>query len=102
MNQEETIWDIQTRVIRIEKKLDKLIPEIRDVSKCIVSMRESMSCVQPSNHGRKGTMPRSRKGCFKKKEHKHKGMEELHSVDQYHSDEQTRNYHNIARAEEGS
>ncbi len=32
--------------------------------------------------------------------HKHKGMEELHSVEQYHSDEKTREYHNIARAGE--
>ncbi len=32
------------------------------------SAKLSMSCVQPSNHGRKGTMPRSRKGCFKKKD----------------------------------
>ena len=32
------------------------------------SAKLSMSCVQPSNHGRKGAMPRSREGCFKKKE----------------------------------
>ena len=31
------------------------------------SAKLSVSCVQPSNHGRKGTMPRSRKGGFKGK-----------------------------------
>ncbi len=36
-------------------------------SKPLTSARLSTSCVQPSNHGRKGAMPRSRKGCFKKK-----------------------------------
>ena len=49
---------IDMQLARIEAKLDKLIPEVRDVSKCIVSMRESMSKAQPSNHGRIGKMPR--------------------------------------------
>ncbi len=40
----------------------------KDISKHLKSARLSTSCVQPSNHGRKGAMPRSRKGCFKKKE----------------------------------
>ncbi len=35
------------------------------ISKPLKSARLSTSCVQPNNHGRKGTMPRSRKGCFK-------------------------------------
>ena len=38
------------------------------ISKPLASARLSTSCKQPSNHGRKGTMPRSRKGCFKKKD----------------------------------
>ena len=39
MNQEETIWDIQNRVIEMGKKLDKLIPVIRDVSKYIMEAK---------------------------------------------------------------
>lgn len=46
------------RLNRIEGKIDKLIPELRDVSKCIASMKESMSCANPANHGRIGKMPR--------------------------------------------
>ncbi len=53
-------------ILRLERKIDKLIPEVKDNSKSLASMKESLSCVQPSNHGRKGTMPRSRKGCFAK------------------------------------
>jgi len=43
---------------RIEAKLDKLLPEKEDKSKCTVSARLSTSCEQPSNHGRIGKMPR--------------------------------------------
>ncbi len=53
-----TRTELMQKLNIIEGKLDKLIPEVRDVSKCIVSMRESMSKAQPANHGRIGKMPR--------------------------------------------
>ena len=64
LNEEQYQWiqnklnGMDNRLFTIEKKVDKLIPEVRDVSKCIISMRESMSKAQPSNHGRIGKMPR--------------------------------------------
>ncbi len=45
-----------------------VVAEKEDKSKCLVSARESTSKEQPSNHGRKGKLPRSREGCFKNKE----------------------------------
>ena len=45
----------KTQLDKIEAKLDKLLPEVRDVSKCIASMKESMACANPA---RKGKMPR--------------------------------------------
>ena len=71
MNQEETVWDTQTRVIRIEEKLDKLIayviPDKEDKSKCLASSRESTSKAQPSNHGKEGNLPRHRQNEKKEK-----------------------------------
>lgn len=51
MNQEETVWDTQTRVIRIEEKLDKLIdfviPAIRDVSKYLAEAKQTANKGKP-------------------------------------------------------
>lgn len=54
---------MENRLFNLEKHL---IPVIKDISKCIVSMRESMSCANPKNHKREGKMPRKQP---KKKEH---------------------------------
>jgi len=45
-------------ILRLERKIDKLLPEKEDKSKCTASARLSTSCEQPSNHGRIGKMPR--------------------------------------------
>ncbi len=58
--------------IQLNRLIAYIIPEKEDKSKCTISARLSTSCEQPSNHGRIGKLPRSRKGCFKKK-CRHKG-----------------------------
>ncbi len=54
----DAIIENRHRIDKLSEKIDKLLPEVRDVTKCIVSMRESMSCANPANHGREGKMPR--------------------------------------------
>lgn len=55
---QDLIFNLLERVNRIEGKIDKLLPEIKDMSKYLASARESLSCKQPKNHKREGKLPR--------------------------------------------